>query len=357
MSSTPRPSRVRSRSVKLRQGGFTIVELMVSLVLGLLLIGGVINIFLTNQQAFRTNENLSRLQENARVSFELMARELRQAGGNLCGASLMANVLNNASTAWSSNWDAGVLQGFDGAQAATGIVATGTGVQERVANTDAVRVLSGGMFDGATITAHDAVAAQITLNTVDHGFSTNDIVVVCDGQSAALAKLTSAASGTSAVVEHKDGPAVPTPPAVPPIPDNCSEGLGYPTNCASTTGNSYAFQPGGFVTRMTASTWYVGNNARGGRSLFRVNTAGADEIAEGVRDMQLLYLLRNATTGTLDSNWVAADTITDWTPGAVAQVVAMRLTLTLETQAAVGTNQQPIQRELIHVVNLRNRSS
>lgn len=346
MSSTAPSSKPLSRPGRMRQAGFSIVELMVALVLGLLLIGGVINIFMTNQQTFRTNENLGRLQENARISFELMAREVRQAGGNLCGATLMANVLNNAGTAWTSNWDAGVLQGFDGAQVATGIVATGTAVGERVANTDAVRVLSGGMFDGVTITSHNAGTAQITLSTINHGFGTNNIVVVCDGQSAALAKLTSATSGTSAVVAHDNGAG---------INDNCSEGLNFPTDCSSETGNSRAFQPGGFVTHMTASTWYVGNNARGGRSLFRVNAAGTEEIAEGVRDMQLDYLLRNSATGNLDSNWVNASAITDWTQGAAAQVVAVRLRLTLQTQAAVGTNQQPVERQLIHVVNLRNR--
>jgi len=346
MSSTVKSAKPLSRPGRMRQAGFSIVELMVALVLGLLLIGGVVNIFMTNQQTFRTNENLGRLQENARISFELMAREVRQAGGNLCGATLVANVLNNATTAWTSNWEAGVLQGFDGAQAATGIVATGVAVNERVANTDAVRVLSGGMFDGVTITAHDAGTAQITLATIDHGFAPESVVVVCDGQSAALAKLTSAASGTTAVVGHNDGAG---------ITDNCSEGLNFPTDCSSETGNSRAFQPGGFVTRMTASTWYVGNNARGGRSLFRVTAGGPEEIAEGVRDMQLDYLLRNSATGTLDSNWLAADLVTDWTPGAASQVVAVRLRLTLETQTAVGTNQQPVERQLIHVVNLRNR--
>ncbi len=346
MSRTALQSRTPARPGRVRQMGFSIVELMVALVLGLLLIGGVVNIFMTNQQSFRTNENMGRMQENARISFELMAREVRQAGGNLCGTTLMANVLNNATTAWTSNWDAGVIEGFDGAQPATGIVATGVGVNERVAGTDAVRVLSGGMFDGVTIVSHNAAAAQITLATINHGFAPESVVVVCDGQSAALAKLTSAASGTSAVVGHDNGAG---------ITDNCSEGLNYPTECATEIGNSRAFQPGGFVTRLSASTWYVGNNARGGRSLFRMTAGGPEEIAEGVRDMQLDYLLRDTATGNLGADWVAANLVTFWTPVADAQAVAVRLRLTLETREAVGTNQQPVERQLIHVVNLRNR--
>ncbi len=329
-----------------RQAGFSLIELMVALVLGLVLIGGVVNIFLSNQQTFRTNEGLGRLQENARISFELMAREVRQAGGNLCGASLMANVLNNAAD-WRFNWDAGTLQGFDGSQAATGIVATGTATEERVAGTDALRVLSGGMFDGITIATHDAGTAQITLNTADHGFNANDVVVVCDGQSAALVKLTAASPGATALLVHGNGAGA---------TDNCSMGLGYPTDCSSAAGNAYTFLPGGFVTRFTASTWYIGNNPRGGRSLYRASfAANPEEIAEGVRDMQLDYLLRNEATGVLETDWVAADLVTDWTAGAASQVVAVRLRLTLETQGNVGTSQQPIQRQLIHVVNLRNR--
>jgi prepilin-type N-terminal cleavage/methylation domain-containing protein len=53
------------------QRGFTMVELMVALLLGLVLIGSVINVFLTSGQTLRLNQNLSRVHENARFGVEM----------------------------------------------------------------------------------------------------------------------------------------------------------------------------------------------------------------------------------------------------------------------------------------------
>lgn len=71
--------------------GFTLVELMISLALGLLIIGGVLYVFLSSSQTFRMNEAQSRVQENGRFALELLAREIRHAGFNptveFCGGS------------------------------------------------------------------------------------------------------------------------------------------------------------------------------------------------------------------------------------------------------------------------------
>lgn len=328
---------------KTLQGGFGLVELMISLVLGLLVVGGVLGIFISNQQVFRSNENLGRLQENARISFELMAREIRQAGGNPCGAKAVANVLGNAGTAWSSNWEAGGIIGFDGAQASPA-VAIGTASGERVTGTDAIQVLSGASGNSATVTAHDPVAAQITLSPAIHGFAKGKLVMVCDGISAAIAQLSEV---TGANVFHLK--------VVTDNPGNCTANLGLPLSTDCTTSTSKTVQLGGIVSEFSAGTWYVANNDRGGKSLFRKGTGNAEEIAEGVVGMELEYLLRNEATAVLDSDWVSASAVTDWTPAAANQVVAVRLKLKLETLGKVGTNNQAISRDLVYVVNLRNR--
>ena len=61
---------------KRKQRGFSLVELMIALVLGLMVIGGVTSVFLSNKQSFRTNTALSQVQENSRIAFELMARDI-----------------------------------------------------------------------------------------------------------------------------------------------------------------------------------------------------------------------------------------------------------------------------------------
>ncbi|WP_288253320.1 PilW family protein [uncultured Hydrogenophaga sp.] len=336
-------------SLRRRATGFSLVELMVALALGLFLIGGILNIFLTNQQAFRTNDNLARLQENARLAFELTAREIRLAGGNVCGAAPIGNVLNNRTTQWSSNWDAGPIRGFDGNQVATDIVATGNSATQRVDGTDAIVVLTGAMDTGVLLANHDAATAVVQAGTVDHGLQTGEIVMVCDPQTAVIAQITAANSGTNANLTFAAG-------ASPPSPGNCTIGLGFPTVCGG-TGTTKTFSPGGFVNRLTASFWYVGNRADGRRSLYRMNAAGtSEEVAEGVTDMQISYLLRNTTSGALGTEWVDASAITDWTVSAPQQVVAVRARLLFQTAQSVGTDQQPLQRELLQVISVRNRS-
>ena len=79
-------------SIKKLNQGFTLVELMIALVLGLFLVGGVLAVFLSNSQTFRTNEALSRIQENGRFAVEFISSDLRftayLTGRELCGGDV-----------------------------------------------------------------------------------------------------------------------------------------------------------------------------------------------------------------------------------------------------------------------------
>jgi type IV pilus assembly protein PilW len=326
--------------------GFGIIELMVAMALGLFLVGGAISIFLANQQAYRTTEQLARMQENGRTSVELMSRRLREAGGSPCGRGVpTANTINNAGTYWWSNWETG-LQGYDNAVAANG-VDFGTTAARRIEGTDAVFLTFADASTGAVIEDHVPTAAQFQLNTNDHGLDDGEIALVCNYRQAAILQVTNINSSNSTVV-HNTGTGT---------PGNCSKGLGFPTDCTSVNGNEYTFD-NGFLVRLVSEIWYVGANGRGGgRSLYRsrlVNVAGtpttqAEEIAEGVTDLQMTYLQADAA-GVLPTDYVDAATITDW-----AEVSAMRVTLTLQSLQSVGTDGAPLQRQMTYVVTLRNR--
>lgn len=89
--------------------GFTLIELMVAMLLGLVVIAGVGSVFLSNQRVYRTNRALSDVQDSSRVAFELLARDVRNAGLTACSNSgRISNVLNagpNAGgTAWWADW-------------------------------------------------------------------------------------------------------------------------------------------------------------------------------------------------------------------------------------------------------------
>ncbi|BCU07711.1 prepilin-type N-terminal cleavage/methylation domain-containing protein [Allochromatium tepidum] len=343
------------------QRGFTLIELMISLVLGLLVVAGVIGLFLSNKQVYRQNENLARMQESARYAFEVMARDLREAGAIACNSNLpVANVLNGASSNWWSNWGDGIRGYENNDNTFPKAFDTGSNVAaNRAPGTDAVIIWSGTLEDGVYITDHNPPSAQFKVNTTAHGFKDGDILMVCDSKQAAIFQVTNANSSNVTIV-HNTGNTV--------SPGNCSKYLGFPVpaGCGSPPNPeppAHAFENGGFISKLTAHAWYIGCNGRaacsdpGGRSLYRLilqNTSGtagvtSEELAEGISDLQIEYLTRDAS-GTLASQYDAAAAVTDW-----KNVVAARLIFTFQTLERVGTNTQAISRNWYTVVSLRNR--
>lgn len=61
-------------------GGFSLVELMIALVLGLLVAEGIYILFAAAGKVNTTQAALSRLQENGRIAMSLIADDLRSAG-------------------------------------------------------------------------------------------------------------------------------------------------------------------------------------------------------------------------------------------------------------------------------------
>ena len=327
----------RSRS---HVGGFTLVELMIAMLLGLIVVGSALAIFTTNKRTYVTTENLGRVQENGRVAFELMAREVREAGGNACSKTIpVSNILNSPNANWWSNWNS-PIKGYGGADAMVGLPAIGNGLADRVTGTDAVELKSG--FDsGITVVNQpSAVSANFKVSTLG-GLQPGDIVLVCDYRQITMLQITNTNSSTVTVV-HNTGAGT---------PGNCSKGLGVPTLC-TTNGTPYVFAPNAVISKLHATRWYIGNNARGGTSLYQsvldgsTNTMVPQEVTEGVSDMKLQYLLSNAT------DYVAASAGLDW-----SKVIAVRINLTLKGQDKVGTDGAVLTRSLAHTVNLRNRTS
>lgn len=69
-----------SCGVDARQRGFSLVELMVAMTLGLTLVLGVSQLFLASKRSFVLQQHLAAVQENARFVLTRISRDLRQAG-------------------------------------------------------------------------------------------------------------------------------------------------------------------------------------------------------------------------------------------------------------------------------------
>jgi type IV pilus assembly protein PilW len=70
-----------------RQHGYSLVELMVALALGLMLMGAVVSVFLATRQSYHQTNGGSALADNARFSTDFMNRALRSAGFVGCVSS------------------------------------------------------------------------------------------------------------------------------------------------------------------------------------------------------------------------------------------------------------------------------
>lgn len=62
-----------------RNAGFSLIELMVAITLGLLLVAGVAQVFVSSKQAYRVQDSVGRLQENARFASGYLGQYIRQA--------------------------------------------------------------------------------------------------------------------------------------------------------------------------------------------------------------------------------------------------------------------------------------
>ncbi|MDD5272015.1 MAG: PilW family protein [Methylovulum sp.] len=85
--------------VRRNQGGMSLIELMVAMLIGLFLLGGILQIFTSSRQAYRIQDNLAHLQEDGRFALDFIANDVRMADFWECRAvsPVAANPANTLS--------------------------------------------------------------------------------------------------------------------------------------------------------------------------------------------------------------------------------------------------------------------
>lgn len=325
--------------------GFSLVEVMVALTIGLILTLGMVGLMGGNAQNLRITESLSESQENARMAFELIAREARQARDTSCGPLDSSSVRKLDPAAANPDWweEWWPLRGFAGNEDA-GAADFGDDKAERVAGTQALQLQE--TEDVALINSiPSTTTVQLKDNTPD--FAQNAIIVICDMDNASLHRVTAVAGNTLTI----------SPAVSISDPDNPQ------------------FQ----AARYYAATWYIGNNGRaeeGGRSLYRARLAAngnivREEILPGVVDMAIRYHSKGAPSGNFmevdDDDLTDPDNLTK-TQSNWGQINTIELTLVTEsTQRNVATPNagaddngltsqadRRLRRTLTHIIALRN---
>lgn len=306
--------------------GVTLIELMVALTMGTAIIAAIGTVFLASRQSFRTQEVLSRMQENARFAFEMMDRDIRMVGFSgyvACTASQCNDVTNTLSPAkwWNKKLLSLPLMGYENALPAD----MTAGDRLRGDSFSALRA------DKATefiVSSH--TPPTITTST-NHSFSAGDTLVISGNTNTAIFQ---ASAVTANTISHGESGI---------SPSNCTSELGAiptPVNCAN-AGSPVTFAANSSVFLLSGNTYYIRNNGAGEPSLYREKlqkqtsggtptaTTVAEELITGVEDMQITYGIDTSVTPDTDvDSYVTASNVTDW-----ARVLGVRISLLMVSRA------------------------
>lgn len=323
--------------------GFTLIELMVAMLLGLIVIGGVSSVFLANQQVYRSNAALGDVQDNTRMAFELLAQNIREAGLLGCSnngqvANVLADGPYNSGSDWWADWN-NALHGYTGANPA---LTSGTGSGQQVAGTDSLMLLNAADL-GVSIASQAQATTTFTLNGTNSDLAAGKVMIVCDPGQATLFRASSY-DGAAKTIGYAQLPSGGTSSI------NCSTGLGYPTVCTP-VGKAYTYGANAQLATEAAGVWYLGNTPGGGTSLYRADvatdtgTVTPQEMVRGVTAMSIGYHVANAP------GYVTASAVNNWNT-----VDAVRVDLTLQSSdARAGTDAKPLQRNFTITSTVRNR--
>ena len=326
------------------QRGFTLIELMVALLLGLLVVAAAGSIFLSNRRVYGSTESLNRIQENQRTAFEIMARDIREAGGNPCLRLDAGKPPVQQLSTFDTTWWGRYVNGIHG-----------------TSNSLTLFLANGRQYP---VVQHRAPADPVTLASVE-GLAAGQELMICNNDEAIVFSV-SAISGTA--LQHTAGVNCGSSFTLNPDPGQCGSSIsGLPTYCfwgdptvlpSNSQIGAGKCQAGvgrapSFVVRPYDAQWTVEANARGGSSLYRAALGSKDEIAEGVVGMSIDYKVGNGSAYQSAADVEAAN--------AWGQVTAVHLALTFEaTRGAMskgdveGVDGSTLSRTLEDFIVLRN---
>jgi type IV pilus assembly protein PilW len=343
--------------------GVTLIEMMVSMTIGLIIVAAVGYVYLASTANFRGQDALSRMQENARAVFEVMTRDIRMAGFTGCSSGDSYNVLVNANEAygnanfrWYKNMVSPLiakpalpLMGYEKPDGGTwGAFPAGvTGVEGKVKaySGDVLSVLHADNTREFIVKKHEPSLAppRITL-TANHDIKQNEFLVIADADCSKVAVFQNTKSCTiNPVTNGCDHAIIEHDAAAPCTSGNFRKKFGSTTAAAGSCPDGDAaavigFNPNSRVYRITNSTFYIRNNPEGEPALFRQtveqdngldNPTNALELVEGVEKMELQYGIDTNADGAVDK-YVDADdaglaSAEDWRN----KVLAVRISLLL----------------------------
>ena len=346
--------------------GFSLVEIMVGLTLGVILSVAVIGVYLAQKNAYKTNTAQATLQSSESAIAALLTPTIRSAG--FCGCTNISQALSNLNTGGPAPLGtlgtlASMIMGYDAAAGTTITIG-----QENASNSATSSDWSLGL--DSTLTGSIQATSDV-LVVLGGSPGTQPIGVTTftpGGASFILQNATGVSAGQFAAVSDCLKASVFLITAVAGTTVSHAAGTGALTNASDALAVNYP--PGAQFVMLTQTAFFVAKDPGGQSALVRatLNSDGTwalQSLIPGVDTMQVLY---GVGTNGVPSQYVPASAVVNW-----GQVYSIRLGFLLEGQpgsstlpptqfSVLGTTVNvPADNRLRHVyqmtINIRNSAS
>ncbi len=244
-----------------RQSGVSVVEVMIAMVLGVFLLGSIVQFFAESRQSNRVHEAAARMQETGRMALEMLSRDIRMADFWGC-ASDVANIVNNLNPARAGfiDYAAGGIEGTEG----------GTGASDTL-------ILRGAFGTGLSVEPPFGPQASANVKVpAGNDLAQGDIIVISDCVQGDIFQISNANPGGSGSVVHNTGTVT--------TPGNWNaSNPGCPGTNAHCLSKVYGADANVFA--MQEITYSIATGSEGEPALFRNGV----EFLDGVEELQVLY--------------------------------------------------------------------
>jgi type IV pilus assembly protein PilW len=282
-----------------KQTGFSLVELMVALTLGLILLTGVVSIFLSSKVTYLANEKTARLQESGRVALDLITHDVRSAGYLGC-AKIPRWFQTTLNTPTAALWNYFMpMMGYEADGSGNYAPALDVALNPAPVNDSDVIVTRGLLRDGRALTIQadmaSASADPAVLHTTTAPVTAGQIYVLTDCESTTVFQATAYTAGApNGTIAHATGGS---------SPGNSTTDLGYQYRRLSR------------LIPVQTYTYYVGNDpVTNEPGLYRKtgNAANSELLIEGIQALQIAYAIDNVGSDRVADTYVSANNVTDW---------------------------------------------
>lgn len=345
-----------------RLEGFSLIELMVAMTIGLFLMAGLFYVYIGASQSSRLQGALALMQGNARYAFEIMGVDIRMTG--FTASQNLTNVVSTPSPATlSSLIDLGnPLLGYENTNPPN-VCTTANTTPCYLANTDSLTVVRVDTANKYAVSVHTA-GTSFTLPSPwpSNAPAAGEIFVAADYTGTTVFQVRAVNSGTRTV--------------------SYNAGTVSPGNSSTTLGPFGGGVNALALYRLSGVSYYIGRNPAGEPALYRdklgyrdisgtpTTTSTAEELVQGVENMQITYGVdTDATTdGNVNGYWTATQ-VNAGTNGTLTmpagtasdhwkRVLSVRITLSLvsgQNEKVGSTGDRLLRKTLTNTIAIRNR--